>query len=156
MTKIFQSKPESGGDIILIGCDHGGLGLKQKMMDYLNNEHLSYFDVGLYSNESCDYPDIAKMVAGPISKGEYRKGILVCGTGLGMDMTANKYNGVRAAECYSIFTAKMAREHNDSNILCLGERSLDHILALEITDIWLNTPFSDGERHKRRIAKIDL
>ncbi|MEA3514476.1 MAG: ribose 5-phosphate isomerase B, partial [Nanoarchaeota archaeon] len=143
-------------DTILIGCDHGGFELKNKLKAYLNEKHLAYFDVGTYSTESCDYPDYAKKVAAPISEGKYSKGILICGTGLGMSMTANRYSNVRAAECYDIFTAEMAREHNDANILCMGQRSLDHKLATEITEKWLSTPFSEGERHKKRIEKIDL
>lgn len=150
-TAVNKSK-----DIILIGCDHGGFELKNKIIKYLDTNNLAYQDVGIYSNESCDYPDYAKKVAAPISEGKYCRGILVCGTGLGMSMAANRYSNVRAAECYDLFTAQMAREHNDANILCLGERSLDYKLALEITETWLNTSFSEGERHKKRISKIEL
>ena len=150
-TAVNQSK-----DAILIGCDHGGFELKSRIIKYLDNQNIAYSDVGTYSLDSCDYPDYAKKVAAPISEGKYSKGILVCGTGLGMSMAANRYSNARAAECYDTFTAQMAREHNDANILCLGERSLDHKLALEITETWLNTPFSEGKRHKKRISKIEL
>ncbi|MCK5628994.1 MAG: ribulose-phosphate 3-epimerase [Nanoarchaeota archaeon] len=143
-------------DVILLGCDHGGFELKNKIKTYLDEKHQAYSDVGTYSLDSCDYPDYAKKVAQPISEGKYNRGVLICGTGLGMSMAANRYNNVRAAECYDTFTAQMARKHNDANILCLGERSLDHKLAIEITEKWLNTSFSEGERHKKRIAKIDL
>jgi len=110
--------------------------------------------MGTNSEESCDYPDIAKLVVDKISSGEYSRGILVCGSGIGMSIAANRFPGIRAAVCNDLFSAQMSRKHNDSNILTMGERFIGHGLAREILSVWLNTSF-EGVRHMRRITKID-
>ena len=140
---------------IAIGADHGGYELKQIIIQYLIDKGYEVKDFGTYSSESCDYPTIAKPLANAIAKKEFDKGILICGTGIGMSITANKIKGIRAALCADKFSAKATREHNDSNILCLGARVIKQDLAIEITDIWLNTPFSNEERHIRRIGMIE-
>ncbi len=138
---------------IAIGADHGGYEYKQEIIKHLTNFEIK--DFGTFSNDSCDYPEFAKQVAKEVAAGNYDRGILICGTGIGMSICANKFKGIRAALCSDTFSAKATREHNDSNILCMGARVIDLPLALEITDIWLNTPFSDEERHKRRIGMIE-
>lgn len=140
--------------MIAIASDHGGYNLKQAIMKHLDQRGLEYKDLGTYSLESCDYPDYAKIVAKAVAAGEYEKGILICGTGIGMSMTANKFEGIRAALCGDCFSAKATREHNDANILCLGERVTGEGLALMITDTFLDTEFSNDERHLRRRNKI--
>ena len=140
---------------IAIGSDHGGFNYKNKIKEYLQARDVEFVDVGTHSVESCDYPLIARKVANMVSHNEADKGILVCGTGIGMSIVANKVAGVRAALCSDTFSAKATREHNDSNILCLGERVLDEGLMLEIVKIWLETPFSGDERHVRRINMIE-
>ncbi len=140
---------------IAIGSDHGGFNYKNKIKEYLQACDVEFVDVGTHSVESCDYPLIAHQVARMVSENEADKGILVCGTGIGMSIVANKVAGVRAALCSDTFSAKATREHNDSNILCLGERVLDEGLMLEIVKIWLETPFSGDERHVRRINMIE-
>jgi ribose 5-phosphate isomerase B len=138
---------------IAIGADHGGYEYKQEIIKHLTNFEIK--DFGTFSNDSCDYPEFAKQVAKEVAAGNYDRGILICGTGIGMSICANKFKGIRAALCSDTFSAKATREHNDSNILCMGARVIDLPLALEITDIWLNTPFSGEERHKRRIGMIE-
>jgi ribose 5-phosphate isomerase B len=138
---------------IAIGADHGGYEYKQEIIKHLTNFEIK--DFGTFSNDSCDYPEFAKQVAKEVAAGNYDRGILICSTGIGMSIFANKFKGIRAALCSDTFSAKATREHNDSNILCMGARVIDLPLALEITDIWLNTPFSDEERHKRRIGMIE-
>ena len=140
---------------IAIGSDHGGFELKEKVKEYLRSKDLEYKDFGCKDKESCDYPDYAKQVAKSVASKECEQGILICGTGLGMSMAANKVKGVRAALCYDVNVAKLSREHNDANILCMGERTTDHDLALKIVEAWLSTPFSTDERHERRIGKIE-
>ena len=142
-------------DVILIGSDHGGFNLKERIKRYLTARRVSCQDIGTYSSDSCDYPDIAHELAGEISDGKAERGILVCGTGLGMSMAANRYGRIRAAVCYDEFTARMAKEHNDSNVLCLGGRSLKEEDAIEILKTWLDTKFSNGKRHVRRTGKIE-
>lgn len=139
--------------MIAIGSDHGGFELKNAIIKYFADE--DFKDFGCYSDESCDYPDYARPVAEAIISGECDKGILVCGTGIGMSIAANRFKGIRASHCTDLFSAKVTREHNDSNILCLGARITDEKLALEMVKIWLETPFSDEDRHIRRIEKID-
>ncbi|RMF97140.1 MAG: ribose 5-phosphate isomerase B [Candidatus Schekmanbacteria bacterium] len=139
--------------MLLIGADHGGFKLKERIKKYLSQKNIPFEDVGTNNEESCDYPDFAVSVAKRISEGKAEKGILICGTGIGMSITANKFPGVRATLCHNSFTAKMSREHNNSNILVLGERDIDEETALEITKIWLETPFA-GDRHQRRLDKI--
>ena len=140
---------------IAIGADHGGYEYKQKIIKFLNTNGHIVKDFGTDNNDSCDYPVFAKKVAQAVSSGEYEKGILICGTGIGMSIAANKQKGIRAALCSDLFSAKATREHNDSNILCLGARVIDIDLALKITEVWLNTPFSNEERHLRRIGMIE-
>lgn len=137
---------------IIIGSDHGGFNLKQAIIEYLKNKGLDVVDLGCYNTESCDYPVIAKAVAEKVLADSSR-GILVCGTGIGVSITANRYKGIRASHCTDTFTARMTRMHNDSNILCLGERITGVGLALDIVDIWLNTSF-EGGRHQKRIDMI--
>ncbi|MBR9705580.1 ribose 5-phosphate isomerase B [Candidatus Pacearchaeota archaeon] len=138
---------------IIIGSDHGGFKLKEKIKGYLKELGYDNEDMGPFNDESSDYPDYAKKVAKKVAS-EKGKGILICGTGMGMCMAANKVNGIRAALAYDEYTAKMSREHNNSNILCLGERSLKEEMAMKIVKIWLKTPFSKEERHHKRVDKI--
>lgn len=139
---------------IAIGSDHGGFEYKNKIVDYLKAKGYSVEDVGTYSTDSCDYPLIAKDVAQKVASKEFDRGILVCGTGIGMSIVANKFKGIRASVCGDKFSAQATRAHNDSNILCMGQRVIPFDLALEITDIWLNTEF-EGGRHKRRVDMIE-
>jgi len=138
---------------VALGSDHTGLTLKNEIIAYLQKRGLNCRDFGTFSQESCDYPDIAYEVALAVSKGECEKGILICGTGIGMAIAANKVKGIRAALCHDPLSAKLSRQHNDANILTLGERIIGVGLALEIVDVWLNASFG-GERHQRRVAKI--
>ena len=137
---------------IIIGSDHGGYNLKQNIIDHLENAGYKIIDLGCHSIDSCDYPVIAKAVSEEVLK-TGNKGILICGTGIGMSIAANRFNGIRASHCTDTFTARMTRMHNDSNILCLGERVTGIGLALDIVNIWLNTAF-EGGRHKKRIDMI--
>lgn len=139
---------------IAIGADHGGFELKEKIVEYLKSNNIEFKDFGTFSNESCDYPVFAKKVAFEVSKGHFHRGILVCGSGIGMSIVANKIKGVRAALCWNLSTAKSARTHNNSNILCLGQRQLDDNLALEMVDAWLNADF-EGGRHKIRVDMVE-
>ena len=140
---------------IAIGADHGGYEYKKQIIKELENKGYTVKDFGTNSAESCDYPVYAKLVANAIANNEYDKGILICGTGIGMSIVANKTKGIRAALCSDLFSARATREHNDSNILCLGARVIDIKSAIEITNIWLETPFSNEERHIRRINMIE-
>jgi len=139
--------------MIALGCDHGGYNLMVEIKALLEEKGLQYKDFGTASDKSVDYPDFAKPVALAVSGGECERGILVCGTGIGMSMAANKIHGIRAALCCDCFSAEMTRRHNDANILCLGARSTGAGLALKITEIFLETTF-DGGRHATRIKKI--
>ena len=141
--------------MIAIGSDHGGFALKQAVMKHLDARGLAYKDYGTYSEASCDYPVYAKAVAQAIVSGECERGILICGTGIGISIAANKVPGIRAALCGDCFSAEATRQHNDANILCMGARVTGEGLALKITDTFLDTPFSEDERHKRRIALIE-
>ena len=140
---------------IALGCDHGGFELKQEIIKYLEEKKIEYKDYGCNSTESTDYPIYAKRVAHGILDGECDLGILVCGTGIGISITANKIKGIRAAVCTDCFTAEATRLHNDANILALGGRVVGPGLALKIDETFLNTPFSGDERHIRRIAQIE-
>lgn len=141
---------------IALGADHGGFNYKNKIKEYLSANGIEILDCGTYSTDSCDYPEIAQKVGNLVASGEADKGILVCGTGIGMSIAANKIAGIRAALCSDTFSAKATREHNNSNILCLGERVIGEGLMLDIVKIWLETPFSNEERHIRRINKIEI
>ena len=141
--------------MIAIGSDHGGFELKQDIIAHLKEKGLDVKDYGTYSKESCDYPDYAKAVARAILAGEAERGILICGTGIGISIAANRFKGIRAADCTDCYMARMTREHNDANVLALGERVVGKGLALMIVDTFLETPFSEGERHLNRIKKLD-
>ena len=141
--------------MIAIGADHGGFELKKAIMKKLAAEGLEYKDYGTYSADSCDYPEYGKAVANAIASGEADRGILICGTGIGISISANKVKGIRAAVCTDCFMAEATRQHNDANILCLGARVVGEGLALKIVDTFLNTAFSGDPRHIRRIEKIE-
>ena len=138
---------------IAIGCDHGAFRLKNEIIEFLNSENYEVKDFGTYSEESYDYPDIALPVAEAVVNKEYDFGILVCGTGIGIGIAANKVPGVRAALCSDTFSAHATREHNNANILTMGQRVVGTGLALDIVKTFLNTEF-EGERHQKRIDKI--
>lgn len=141
--------------MIAIGSDHGGFELKETIKKHLDSRGLEYKDFGTYSDASCDYPVYAKAVANAVKDGECEKGIIICGTGIGVSITANKVPGIRAALCGDCFSAEMTRLHNDANVLAMGARVVGAGLALKITDIFLDTPFSGDERHARRISMIE-
>ena len=141
--------------MIALGCDHGGYALMQEVIDYLEKQNIEYQNFGTYAQDSCDYPVYAKKVAQAIVDGVCEKGILICGTGIGVSITANKIKGIRAALCGDCFSAKATREHNDANILAMGARVVGAGLALEIVKTFLETPFSNDERHIRRISQIE-
>jgi ribose 5-phosphate isomerase B len=138
---------------IAIGCDHRGFGLKELIIAFLQNEGYSHQDFGCYSTEPVDYPDIARNVGEAVVSGSFEQGILICSTGIGMCMAANKIKGVRAALCHNVFAAQRARQHNDANVLCLGGEDVDASVALEIVKTFLTTDF-EGGRHTRRVNKI--
>lgn len=140
--------------IIAIGSDHGGFNLKQEVMKHLEERGLKYKDFGTYDTNSCHYPVYAKAVAKAITSGECERGILICGTGIGISIAANKVKGIRASLCSDTYSAKMTRKHNNSNILCMGERVLGVGLALDIVDAWLDTEF-EGGRHQTRIDMLE-
>ena len=139
---------------VVIGSDHGGFHYKEAVMDYLRARNIEFLDVGTHTRESCDYPEIAKAVAQKVNSGEYNRGILICGTGIGMSIAANKIRGIRAALCGDTYSARVSRAHNNANILCLGERVIGEHLALDIVDIWLKTGF-EGGRHKQRVDMLE-
>ncbi len=141
--------------MIAIGCDHGGFELKNKIIEYLEKNNIDYKDFGTYSTESTDYPIYGKKVAESVASGECEKGILICTTGIGISITANKVKGIRAALCHDVFSAKSTRLHNNANILAMGGGVIGTGLALEITDAFLNTEFSNEERHIRRVNMIE-
>ena len=141
--------------MIAIGSDHGGFELKKKLMEHLGERGLEYKDFGTYSSASCDYPVYAKAVARAVAAGECDRGIIICGTGIGVSITANKVRGIRAALCGDCFSAEATRQHNDANVLCMGARVVGEGLALKIADTFLDTPFSNDERHIRRISMIE-
>ena len=141
--------------MIAIGSDHGGFDLKQEIMAHLEKRGLAYKNFGTYTPDSCDYPIYARAVAKAVASGECDRGILICGTGIGVSITANKIRGIRAALCGDCFSAEATRLHNDANILTLGARVTGPGLALKIVDTVLDTPFSGDERHLRRISMIE-
>lgn len=135
---------------IAIGCDHGGITLKDEIVQVIKDLGHEVDDQGCFSSESVDYPEFAKSVCSQVQEGKTDRGILICGTGIGMSMVANRFDGIRAALCHELFTAQMSREHNDANVLCLGARVVGPGLAAEIVRTWINTEFAGG-RHLRRI-----
>lgn len=141
--------------MIAIACDHGGFELKKKIMAHLSGRGIEYKDLGTDSEDSCDYPDYAKLAAEEILSGACDRGILICGTGIGISIAANRFPGIRCALCSDCFSARATREHNDANVLAMGGRVLGEGLAMQIVDTFLDTEFSNDERHKRRIAKIE-
>ena len=141
--------------MIAIGSDHGGFELKKEVMAHLDARGLEYKDFGTYSDASCDYPVYGKAVAKAVASGECERGIIICGTGIGISIAANKAHGIRAALCGDCFSAEATRQHNDANVLALGARVVGPGLALKIVDTFLDTPFSNSERHIRRIEMIE-
>jgi ribose 5-phosphate isomerase B len=139
---------------LIIGCDHGAFALKNIIKEALQKGGHDVTDVGTFSEASVDYPEIGIQVADRVSKNEFERGILLCGTGLGMSMVANRFPHVRAALCNDVFLASMSRLHNNANILVMGGRVIGDVLALEIVNTWLNTEF-EGSRHDRRLAMFD-
>jgi ribose 5-phosphate isomerase B len=139
---------------IAIGADHGGFRLKSELLDFIRSLGHELEDFGTYGPDSVDYPDFASVVCGKVISGEADRGILICGTGIGMSIAANKLPGIRCALVHDVFSAKATREHNDSNVLSMGERVIGPGLAQEIVAAWLGTDFSQGERHINRIGKV--
>lgn len=138
---------------IALGSDHAGFELKESLKRYLDGKNLEYTDFGIFSMDSGEYPEYAYKVCNAMMQSKYDRGILICGTGIGMCMTANKIKGIRAALAYDIHTAQLSRLHNDANVLCLGGREVKESMALDIVDTWLNTSF-EGGRHQKRIDLI--
>ena len=141
--------------MIALGCDHGGFELKKEIIKYLEANNIAYKDFGCDDTSAVDYPVYAKKVANAVVSKECDKGILICGTGIGMSIAANKVKGIRAALCTDCFSAEATRQHNDANVLCLGGRVVGAGLAVKIVDTFLNTDFSGDERHIKRIAQIE-
>jgi ribose 5-phosphate isomerase B len=140
---------------IITGSDHAGFDMKEECRLFLSkNPGFRVFDQGVYDRQSADYPEIAKNVALAVLKGDYEKGILICGSGIGMSIAANRFKGIRAALCHDLYTARLCRQHNNANILVMGGRVIGTGVALEIVEIFLNTEFEDG-RHRKRIDMID-
>ena len=139
---------------ISIGCDHGALALKNKLVAHLTAKGHEVMDFGTHTLDSCDYPDFAAAAAKAVAAGECEKGIVLCTTGIGVSITANKVKGIRCALLSDLMTARMTREHNDTNMMALGAGVVGEMLALQIVDTWLETPFSHNERHQRRIDKV--
>lgn len=140
--------------MIAIGSDHAGYGLKQAVKAHLKEKGLEFKDFGTYSEASCDYPDFAEAVSQAIISGEAERGILICGTGIGISIAANRHKEIRAAVCGDCFSAEATRQHNDANILAMGARVVGEGLAIKIVDTFLETPFSNGANHVRRIGKM--
>lgn len=141
--------------MIAIACDHGGYDLKKEIIGYLEEAGVAFKDFGTNATEAVDYPDYARMVGQSVLSGEADKGILICGTGIGISIAANKMKGIRAALVHDVFSAEATRLHNDANILCMGGRVVAGGLAIKITDTFLNTEFSGADRHAKRISKIE-
>ena len=139
---------------VAIASDHGGTNLRKELMNLMTEMNIEFVDFGSEGSCSVDYPDYAFPVAQKVAAGEFDRGILVCGTGIGMSIAANKVKGIRCALVHDTFSAKATREHNDTNVLAMGQRVMGIEVAKEITRIWLETPFSNDERHIRRIEKI--
>ena len=139
---------------VAVGSDHAGFPLKEAVVGFLRQQNVDFKDFGAYSSDSVDYPDIGLAAAEAVANGQFDRGILVCGTGIGMSMTANKVPGIRAALCKDTYCALMAREHNDANILTLGSRTTEENTAFDIVQTFLATEFSGEERHARRVREI--
>ena len=139
---------------IALACDHGGFELKEELKTFLKSLGVEPIDLGTFNEDSVDYPDFGTLVAEKVSRGELEKGILICGTGIGMSMVANKFPRIRAAVANDLYSSRCSREHNDANILIIGGRIVGKELAKEIVKVWLKTPFAGG-RHKRRLEKIE-
>lgn len=139
--------------MIAIGSDHGGFELKEHIKKHLEKRSLEYKDFGCYDENSVDYPDIAEKVCNAINSGDADKGILVCGTGIGISIAANKIDGIRAAHCHDVYSAEMTKRHNNANVICMGGRVIGRELAFKIIDAWLDAEF-EGGRHQKRIDKI--
>ena len=140
--------------MIALACDHGAFNLKQAIMKHLEARGLAYKDFGCYDKTSCDYPDFAGPAAKAVASGECEKGIVVCTTGIGVSITANKVKRIRCALLSDVLSARLTREHNDTNMMAIGAGVTGEMLALEIVDTWLDTEFSHAERHQRRIDKV--
>ena len=140
--------------MIAIGCDHGALELKETIKKHLEERNLEYKDFGCYDKTSCDYPDYATYVAQAVNSGECEKGIVICTTGIGVFMTANKHKGIRCALLADTVSARIAREQFDTNVMALGAAAIGKLVALEIVDVWLDTPFIDTEDNRRCIEKL--
>jgi ribose 5-phosphate isomerase B len=141
--------------MIAIGCDHGGIELKASIIEHLKERNIECMDVGCNSSESCDYPVYAQKVTKLVTSGECDLGILICGTGIGMSMAANKVKGIRAALCHDCFSAEATKQHNNANVLCMGARVIGAGLACKIADIFIDTDFSNDERHIRRVSMLE-
>ena len=139
---------------ISIGCDHGALALKNKVVAHLEKQGHEVKDFGTYTLDSCDYPEFAAAAAKAVASGECEKGIVLCTTGIGVSITANKIPGIRCALLSDVMSARMTREHNDTNMMAIGAAVVGKMLAFEIIDTWLSTEFSHDERHQRRINKL--
>ena len=139
---------------IAIGCDHGALDMKNAVVKHLEEKGYEVQDFGTYTADSCDYPEFAEAAARAVASGECDKGIVLCTTGIGVSITANKVDGIRCALLSDVMSARMTREHNDTNMMALGAGVVGQMLALQIIDTWLETPFSHNERHQRRIDKV--
>jgi len=155
--KLSRRIENKGGEKMIkiaLGCDHGGFELKEKIKGFLEELKIEYKDFGSFSKEAIDYPEIAIKVCSEVQKGNYKQAILICGTGIGMSIVANKMKGIRASLCHDVFSARYTRLHNDANILTMGGRVIGPGLAREIIKTWLDTSFSEEERHIRRLSKI--
>lgn len=141
--------------MLAIGSDHGGFELKEHIINYLKSKGIECKDFGCYDENSVDYPDIAQKVCDAINNNECENGILVCGTGIGISIAANKINGIRAAHCHDVYSAEMTKRHNNANVICMGGRVIGRELAFKIVDAWLGAEF-EGGRHQTRIDKIHM
>ena len=140
---------------IVIGCDHAAIDMKKSVIELLEKLNYEVTDVGAHTTDACDYPDIAHALCEKIMSGECHRGFLICGTGIGMSLAANKHPGIRAACCSDLYSAELTRRHNDTNVLCFGARVIDVDQALRLAEIFVTTDFeADSERHVRRVAKM--
>ena len=153
--KECRETVRKGEDMIALACHYGGYDLKERVKKYLEEKGLEYKDFGCYGKESCDYPDFIRPAAKAVAEGSCEKGIVICTTGIGVSICANKVPGIRCALCADPVSAKLTRLHNDANMLSIGAGTTGEFVAMDIVDIFLNTPFSEDERHKRRIGKIE-